>query len=45
MAEKFIRPVLAAAPANRMALLRSAQIAHDRMLLARLNGRNEEALA
>jgi tetratricopeptide (TPR) repeat protein len=44
-AERFIQSVLASQPANRTALLRSAQIAHDQMLLARLGGRSEEALA
>lgn len=44
-AEGFIRSVLASQPANRTAILRSAQIAHDRMLLARFNARNDEALA
>jgi tetratricopeptide (TPR) repeat protein len=43
-AEKFIRSVLAAQPRNRMAILRLAQIIHDRMLLARYNGRYDEAL-
>ena len=43
--EKFVEQVLARGPGNRMALLRSAQIAHDRMLLARLNNGDEEALA
>jgi tRNA A-37 threonylcarbamoyl transferase component Bud32/tetratricopeptide (TPR) repeat protein len=45
MAERFIQSVLASQPGNRTALLRSAQIAHDQMLLARLGGRPEEALA
>ena len=45
IAEGFIQSVLASQPANRTALLRSAQIAHDRMLLARLGGRSDEALA
>ena len=44
-AQKLIQGVIAAEPANRTALLRSAQIAHDRMLMARFNGRHEEALA
>lgn len=44
LAEEFIGSVVAAQPANRAAMLRSAQIAHDRMLLARYNGRYEEAL-
>ena len=39
----FIGAVLQAQPANRTAILRSAQIAHDRMLLARFGGRYDEA--
>jgi tetratricopeptide (TPR) repeat protein len=39
----FIGSVLASRPANRTAMLRSAQIAHDRMLLARF-GHTGEAL-
>jgi tetratricopeptide (TPR) repeat protein len=45
LAEGFIRPVLVSQPANRTAPLRLAQIAHDRMILARLNHRWDEALA
>lgn len=44
IAEGFIHSVLVSQPANRTALLRAAQIAHDRMILARLNGRYDEAL-
>ena len=44
-AEGLVQPVLDSQPANRLALLRSAQIAHDRMLLARFNGRRDEAQA
>jgi len=44
IAEGFIHSVLVSQPANRTALLRSAQIAHDRMILARLSGRYDEAL-
>jgi len=44
VAERFIRSVLAAQPRNRMAFLRLAQIIHDQMLLARYNGRYDEAL-
>jgi tRNA A-37 threonylcarbamoyl transferase component Bud32/tetratricopeptide (TPR) repeat protein len=44
MADRFIQSVIASQPGNRTALLRSAQIAHDQMLLARLGGRSEEAL-
>jgi len=45
VAERLIGSVLAAQPGNRMALLRAAQIAHDRMLLARLTGKHDAALA
>jgi serine/threonine protein kinase len=45
LAGQFIQSALAAQPANRTAMLRSAQIAHDRMLLARYNGHYDEALA
>ena len=45
IAEEYIRPLLQSQPSNRTAILRSAQIAHDRMLLARFNGREREALA
>lgn len=44
-AERFMQSVLARQPSNRTALLRSAQIAHDRMLVARARSRDEEALA
>jgi tRNA A-37 threonylcarbamoyl transferase component Bud32/tetratricopeptide (TPR) repeat protein len=44
-AERLIHSVIVSQPGNRTALLRSAQIAHDQMLLARLGGRPEEALA
>ena len=40
----FIRSVLLSQPENRTAMLRSAQIAHDRMILARFNGRPEAEL-
>jgi Protein kinase domain len=43
-AEAYLRPVLVRQPSNAAAILRSAQIAHDRMLLARFNGRNDQAL-
>jgi len=45
IAERFVHSVLVSQPANRMAILRSAQIAHDRMLLAKFHARYEEALA
>jgi tRNA A-37 threonylcarbamoyl transferase component Bud32/tetratricopeptide (TPR) repeat protein len=44
IAETFMQSVLGVQPNNRMALLRSAQITHDRMVLARAAGRDEEAL-
>jgi tRNA A-37 threonylcarbamoyl transferase component Bud32/tetratricopeptide (TPR) repeat protein len=44
IAEGFIQSVLVSQPANRTALLRSAQIYHDRMLIARLSSRSDEAL-
>lgn len=44
IAEGFIESVLASQPSNRAAMLRAAQIAHDRMLLARFGGRYSEAL-
>src|ERR1017187_9230018 len=40
----FIGSVLLSQPENRTAMLRSAQIAHDRMILARFNGRPEAEL-
>lgn len=45
LANGFVRSVLSAQPANRIAVLRAAQIAHDRMLLARFEGRADEALS
>ena len=45
VAERFVHSVLVSQPANRTALLRSAQIAHDRMILAWFNGRPDEALS
>ena len=44
IAQKLVESVLASQPNNRVALFRSAQIAHDRMLLARYNGRYDDAL-
>ena len=44
-AERFVQAALASQPGNRTALLRSAQIAHDQMLLARFGGRYQETLA
>lgn len=43
-AQELIEAVLAAQPQNRLALLRSAQIAHDRMILAGDGGHDLEAL-
>ena len=45
LAEGFIHSVLRSQPGNRTALLRSAQIAHDRMTLARFSGHKDEAMA
>ena len=44
IAEGLIRSVLATQPANRTAMLRSAQVAHDRMILAGLRRPDTEAL-
>ena len=44
IADEYVRPVIKAQPRNRIAILRSAQIAHDRMLLARFSGRDDDAL-
>ena len=43
-AEKFIEIALSSLKDNRTALLRMAQISHDRMLLARFNGKYDESL-
>jgi serine/threonine protein kinase len=43
-AQALIDAVIKAQPANRTAMLRLAQIAHDRMILASFRGRNDEAL-
>jgi serine/threonine protein kinase len=45
IAERFIHSVLVSQPANRTALVRSAQISHDQMALARFRGQHDEALA
>ncbi len=45
LAQKFAERALEFQPANRIAVLRLAQIAHDRMLLARGHDRSEDALA
>ena len=44
-ADALVEPVLAASPQNRKALLISANVAHDRMILAHSDHRNDEALA
>lgn len=44
IADQFIQSVLKAEPGNRTALLRSAQIAHDRMILARFRNDPDAAL-
>ncbi len=45
IAEGFIQSVLVSQPANRTAIFRAAQIAHDRMLVARAGSRDRDALA
>lgn len=45
LADGFIQSVLRAQPSNRTAMLRAAQVAHDRMILAQYTGHPEEALA
>jgi serine/threonine-protein kinase len=42
-ADRLIATVLAAQPSNRTAILRAAQIAHDRMIVARLRGADAAA--
>ena len=44
IAEGLIQSVLAVRPGNRLAMLRAAQIAHDRMILAQERRPNTEAL-
>ncbi len=44
IADEMMQRVLKAQPGNRTAMLRSAQIAHDRMLLANYQSRDDEAL-
>jgi serine/threonine protein kinase len=44
ISNRFVQSVLVSQPGNRRALLQSAQIAHDRMILARFNGRPSEEL-
>jgi tetratricopeptide (TPR) repeat protein/predicted Ser/Thr protein kinase len=45
IAEDLIQSVVVSRRSDRTALLRAAQIAHDRMIIARLSGRPDEALA
>ncbi len=45
IADEYVHSVIRSQPSNRIAILRSAQIAHDRMLLARFSGRDHDALA
>ena len=45
IAQGFIESVLKAQPGNRTAMLRAAQIAHDRMILARFRGQYDEAVS
>ena len=42
-ADALLEPILAASPHNRKALLLSANVAHDRMILASSNHRQDEA--
>ncbi len=44
IADGFVQSVLATQPGNRTAILLAAQIAHDRMLLARAGSRDADAL-
>jgi len=45
LADSLIRSVLSKQPANRIAMLRAAQIAHDQMILARFAHHDDEAHA
>jgi tetratricopeptide (TPR) repeat protein/predicted Ser/Thr protein kinase len=45
LADGFIHSVLVSQPGNRMALLRSAEVSRDRMILADINGNSAEANA
>jgi tRNA A-37 threonylcarbamoyl transferase component Bud32/tetratricopeptide (TPR) repeat protein len=45
IAERLVLSVAASQPSNRTAMLRAAQIAHDRMILARFGGRYDDALS
>jgi len=45
IAQGLIESVLVSQPSNRTGILRAAQIAHDRMIVARLSGRPDDALA
>jgi serine/threonine protein kinase len=44
IASQWIASALKARPPNRTAMLRAAQIAHDRMILARFNSRYDDAI-
>jgi tetratricopeptide (TPR) repeat protein len=44
VADGLIHSVLVSQPRNRMALLRSAEVARDRMILADINGRSDESI-
>jgi tetratricopeptide (TPR) repeat protein len=44
VAEGLIHSVLVSQPRNRMALLRSAEVARDRMILADINGHSDESM-
>ena len=44
VAERLMASVLASEPGNRTALTRSAQIAHDRMIIAELRNRHDDVL-
>lgn len=45
IADSLIHSVLQMQPDNRMAMLRAAQIAHDRMILARFDNKDDDALS
>ncbi len=45
LAEGFIHSVLVSQPGNRIAVLRSSEVARDRMILADINDRSDEANA
>ncbi len=45
LADGFIHSVLVSQPGNRIALLRAAEVARDRMIVADINGRSDESNA